>query len=123
MKKSLISAAAVVIAVIILAVLFGGKSSTPAPRVRSGGALVTSWKAELITVEKKNQMVYPTVRFTNPQTGETFDQTFQGDNIDATTLAKLAKNRIRSLEARDAAFGTLLPGVITLPDEDDLIVP
>lgn len=124
MKKALIAAGIVVGAVVLILLLRGGNSAAPiqAPH-RSGAPLVTKWKAELILVEKKNQMIYPTVRFSNSQTGETFEQTFQGDNINADTLALMAKSRILSLEARDAAFGTLLPGIIDISNVPDPQVP
>jgi hypothetical protein len=124
MKKILITAGIVVAAVVLIILFRGGNSAAPiqAPH-RSGAPIVTNWKAELILVEKKNQMIYPTVRFTNSQTGETFDQVFQGDNVSADTLALLAKNRIVSLEARDAAFGTLLPGVIDISNVPDPATP
>lgn len=78
------------------------------------------WKAELVSVEKKNLMIYPVVRFTDGDTGETFDQIFQGDNIDMTLLAKMAKARINSLQARDTALPTLTLGEIILPADEQI---
>lgn len=81
----------------------------------------SDWQAEVVTVSKKEQMIFPLVRFTNKKTGESFEQTLQGDSITAASLARIAKQKIKSVEARDRSFSEIKVGIINIPAVDDEI--
>ena len=71
-----------------------------------------AWSATLTATEKRAGMVFAYVTFTESATGEVVERTFNGDNLTAAHLTRLATGVVRSLEERDAAFATLTPGPI-----------
>lgn len=74
-----------------------------------------AWSAELIRVERKGAMTYPTVRFSTDEAGITsFEETFQGDDINPDSLAKLCKRRVNQLSKRDTEFQKFAIGPIDL---------
>lgn len=66
------------------------------------------WTAVKISEEKKNGMVYATVRFDSDTPGEApITQVGFGDNFDATALNNWAYVKLQSLNASDAAHASL----------------
>lgn len=74
-----------------------------------------AWVATLHHFEKRQGMIFVRVTFTDGV--EVIEQEFHGDNLNADTVAAQAKLRIDSLIVRDAAFDTLIEGIIEIKEK------
>lgn len=73
-----------------------------------------AWTADVKSVSKNRFMILPIVTFTNQETGETFNETLQADDITLGRLAEIVKQKIKSLESRDKSAVTIVQGSIDL---------
>lgn len=80
-----------------------------------------AWSARLISIDRNRAMTYPTVLFSSDEPSvPSFEEVFQGDDIDPGKLATICKRRIMQLEARDVNFKKFVTGPI---DVSKVVLP
>ncbi len=75
------------------------------------------WQPTLsdIKLDQSNRNVDATITYVNSDTGETFVQPMNGNDLTPDEIAFQVGNFIQSLDVRDLAIQTLIPGPIPIP--------
>jgi hypothetical protein len=73
-----------------------------------------AWTASLISINKGQGVITPTVQFTDTTTGETFTEQYPTQNTNMAAIASLAQSRIQTLQARDVSIQSMKIGPINL---------